>query len=409
MRQAVDVVPAATARRLLMAGAGLLDDPTRRVTAAGVDRLVERLGFVQVDSINVVERAHHHIVWTRAHAYRPALLKRLHEQDRTLFEHWTHDASLIPVKWFPHWRPRFRRAFESKWWRERLGADWEKTAAVVLERVQREGPLLSRDFECDGNGRSGGWWEWKPAKAALEYLWRTGKLAVARREGFQKVYDLMERVVPAHVHEAPAPSPEEHAEWACRTAMERLGVATAREVAGFWNAVGVQEAAAWCAAAVERGELVRVEVGREDEGKAVRAFALADWRERADRLADAPEGMRLLSPFDPVLRDRKRALRLFGFEYRFEAFTPAAKRRHGYYVLPVLEGERLVARLDPRLDRARGVLEVLRVWWEPGVRPTRARKDRLEEALEAYAQFAGADRWEIHGGMRSGGAGYARG
>lgn len=222
---------------------------------------------------------------------------------------------------------------------------------------------------------------------------------MARREGFQKVYDLMERVVPAEVYSVPAPSREEHVEWACSTAMERLGVATPREVAGFWNAVTIEEARGWCERGVERGGLVRVEVGRGDEGKPVRSYALADWRERAARLREPPAGMRLMSPFDPVLRDRARARRLFGFDYTLEVFVPAAKRKYGYYVLPVLEGERVVARLEPKLDRERGVLEVSRVWWEPGVRATKTKRAELGRALDAYAAFAGAERWSVRGGL----------
>lgn len=424
MTKAVETVPAAAARRLLMAGAGLLDNPDRRATAPAVYSIIERLGFVQIDSINVVERAHHHILWARAHGYRPAVLTRLYEKERRLFEHWTHDASLIPAKWFGYWRPRFSRACESKWWRERLGADAERIIAEVLERIRAEGPLLSRDFahEGSGSGGGGGWWEWKPQKAALEYLWRTGRLMVARREGFQKVYDLTERVIGEDADagasggnengehgrrgeaetESPCHGGGDHVSWACSTAMERLGVATVRELAGFWNAVSVDGAKRWCADAALRGEVVPVAVERLDAGKPMAAYALADWRARLKRLPQAPAAARILSPFDPAIRDRKRAQRLFGFEYQFEAFTPAAKRRYGYFVLPVLQGERFIARLDPKLDRDRGVLDVARVWWEDGCGRSASDRAALEAALDRYASFVGADRWRVRAGLRRG-------
>ena len=390
-------VPAATARRLLLGAQGLLEDPRRKASAAVVDDLVLRLGFVQVDSINVVERAHHLTLHSRLHGYRPAMLERLLERERTLFEHWTHDASAIPVRFFPQWRARFERLrrehFEHPWWRQRLGPEPEKLLDHVLGRIEREGPLMARDFERP-EGTSGAWWGWSPQKSALEVLWRLGRLAIARRINFHKVYDLTERALPA-VAALPAPREEEHVAWACGAALERLGVATADEVAGFWDGIALAEARAWLADAVRRGEAVEVEVEPADDGRPRRAWAVPDWEARAAALPPAPRHLRLLSPFDPVLRDRRRALRLFGFDYRFEAFVPAPERRYGYYVLPILEGERLVGRLDPKLDRGAGLLTVRAVWWEPGVKPGKGRTAALETAVARLARFVGAERWEL--------------
>jgi uncharacterized protein YcaQ len=229
----------------------------------------------------------------------------------------------------------------------------------------------------------------KPQKAALDFLWRSGELMVPRREGFQKVYDLTERVLPDH-HALPCPDPGEHLEWACSSAAERLWVFTPKELADFWNSIEATDARAWCAAAVTAGRLVPVEV-EDTEGDARPAFALADWQARLGRLPEPPERTRLLCPFDPILRDRTRALRRFGFDYRFEAFVPEPKRQYGYFVLPILEGDRLVGRLDPKLHRDRGLLEIKGLWWEPGIRPTKARKRGLAEALERLAAFVGAE------------------
>jgi uncharacterized protein len=398
-RSSLPVVPAGTARRLLLGAQGLLDDPRRRATREVLDELIHRMGFVQLDSINVVERAHHLILAARLQGYRPAMLGRLLERDRRLFEHWTHDASAIPTIWYRFWTLRFERHADrirrSAWWRERMGPEPERVIAHVRQRLAREGPLLTRDFEHEANGGSGKWWGWKPQKAALEYLWHTGEVAVAGRVSFHKVYDLAERVLPAEVLNAPRPSPGEHLDWACRTALERLGVATPEEVASFWEAVPLADAKAWCERAAAAGEVIPVLVETADGSRPRASYAIPDWQAQAEALPPAPPRIRLLAPFDPILRDRRRTQRLFNFDYRFEAFVPEAQRRHGYYVLPILEGERLVGRLDPKLHRGEGLLEIRGLWWEPGVKETKGRRAALEAALDRLARQVGAERWEI--------------
>ncbi len=392
-------VPTATARRLLLGAQGLLDDPRRKATADALYDVVERMGFVQIDSINVVERAHHLTLAARFQSYQPRLLARLLERDRRLFEHWTHDASAIPTIWYPYWKVRFeryrRRVLEHPWWRERVGPDPERVVDHVRERIAREGALMTRDFEDERpEGTDKAWWGWKPQKAALEYLWRTGELAIAGRASFHKVYDLASRVLPA-ADAAPRPSDEEHRDWACRSALERLGIASADELAGFWRAVSLEEARAWCQDAAAAGEIAAVQVESADGSRPRASWAVPDWEARAAALPPAPPRIRLLSPFDPILRDRKRTLRLFDFDYRFEAFVPGEHRVHGYYVLPILEGERLVGRLDPKLHRERGTLEIKNLWWEPGVRDSKGRRASLEAALDRLVKLVGAERWEI--------------
>jgi uncharacterized protein YcaQ len=390
-------VSAATARRLLLGAQGLLDDPRRKATADALYELIEQMGFVQIDSINVVERAQHLTLAARMQGYQPSLLERLLERQRRLFEHWTHDASAIPTPWYPYWKVRFeryrRKVLEHPWWRERAGPEPERMIDQVRERIAREGPLMTRDFEGERAGEQG-WWGWKPQKTALEYLWRTGELAIAGRASFHKVYDLAERVLPAG-HAAPRPSDAEHLDWACRSALERLGIASPDEVAGFWAAVSLREARAWCDGAATRGEIVPVLVEPADGSRPRASYALPDWESRAAALPPAPPRIRLLSPFDPILRDRRRTLRLFGFDYRFEAFVPGEHRVHGYYVLPILEGERLIGRLDPKVHREAGLLEVKGLWWEPKVRETKGRRAALEAALDRLAKRVGAERWTI--------------
>jgi uncharacterized protein YcaQ len=387
------VLTAADARTLLLDGQGLLADPARRAGPKAVQKIVEQLGFVQVDSIQRIERAHHLILGARLDDYRAQHLDDVAFGKRALFEHWTHDASMIPMEWFHHWKPRFIktdvRLRKSRWFSHRLGATPEQTLAIVYARIQREGPLRTSDFERSADKPTTGWWDWTPEKTALEFLWHTGRLSIHGRDRFQKIYELTERVFPdAHAKEAP--HEEAHIDWACRSALERLGVATPSELAAFWNAITIAQANSWCRRELVAGRLVEVQVESMQDGKPRKAFALLDWQRRVRRAADAPDRIRLLAPFDPVIRDRKRALRLFNFDYSFEAFVPAKKRKYGYYVLPILEGDRLVGRLDPLHDREQRSLIVERVWWEKGIKPTRERKRKLDDALAVLAAQIGA-------------------
>ncbi len=392
MADSIPTIPSTAAQRLFLGAQGLLDDPARRATTASLQALVVRLGFVQVDTINVVARAHDLTLFSRLDGYRPEQLRKLLEGKQSLFEGFTHDASAIPTDWFAHWKPRFERdrarIHAHAWWQHHFrGADGEQVVKEVKARIQSEGALKSSDFEHPE--KRGPWWGWKPQKAALDFLWRSGELMIPRREGFQKVYDTTERVLPDH-HALPCPDPAEHLEWACSAAADRLWVFTPKELADFWDAIEASEAKAWCVAAEEARRIVRVNVESAD-GEVRPAFALADWEAKLAKLSEPTERTRLLCPFDPILRDRTRALRRFGFDYRFEAFVPDPKRQYGYFVLPILEGDRLVGRLDPKLHRDQGLLEIKGLWWEPGIKMTKARKRGLEAALERLAAFVGAD------------------
>ncbi len=390
-------IPPIAARRLLMGAQGLLDNPERAATKASLAKLIKQMGFVQMDSINVVERAHHLTLHTRLDGFDQAQFIRALEMDRSLFEHWTHDASAIPVEWFPHWKPRFRkdkaRIQGNAWWQYHFrGVDGDQVVAQVLERITQEGPLKSVDFEHPE--KRGPWWGWKPQKAALDFLWRTGQLAIAKRIHFHKVYDLTERVLPNH-HFAPEPNEEAHIQWACSSALERLGVASPKELADFWAVLDVAQAKEWCEREVKAGGLEAVMVEGAGGSAPKAAFARADWEKRLKALPDAPDRIRLLCPFDPVLRDRARALRIFGFDFRFEAFVPPGKRAYGYFVLPILEGEKIVGRLDPKFHREQSLLEIKGLWWESGVKATKARMKALEAALERLAIFIGAENYEL--------------
>ncbi|MEQ9520794.1 MAG: crosslink repair DNA glycosylase YcaQ family protein [Parvibaculum sp.] len=375
-----------TARHLLLSRQGLSGAPTGPFDANNLKNLIHQLGYVQLDSINTVERAHHMILHSRADNYRHLHLQNLHEEEASLFEHWTHDACLIPTEFYPYWHQRFQAAsrhLNSPRWQERIGPDAKKVIKNVRARIKREGPLMARDFEDKGKGA---WWGWGPSKTALEFLWRTGDLAIARRDGFQKVYDLTERVVDES-HRVRKPGPTETRNWKCTEALKRLGVATPTEIAAFWASVSIKEANAWVTENLERS-LVQVAVHGKD-GSIKNAIAFKELEDELPQLPKPHNRLRLLSPFDPVLRDRKRAERLFGFDYRIEVFVPEKKRQYGYYVLPLLEGDRFTGRTDLKVHRKEGRLEVKGLWLEPGINLSAAREAALRRALSRLAKFTG--------------------
>ncbi|WP_319633638.1 winged helix-turn-helix domain-containing protein [Pelagibius marinus] len=388
------VIDNRSARRLFLARQGLAFPPHRKLSDAGLLELIEHLGFVQLDSIQTVERAHHMILFARNQTYRHKQLARLHEREAALFENWTHDAAIIPSRFFPHWKLRFTReeARLRERWRKWRDGDFESELASVLQHVADNGRVLARELGNDDEAKpktNGGWWDWHPSKTALEYLWRCGHLAVAARDGFQKVYDLTERTLP-RAHLEPEFPEAETVDWACRAALQRLGVATSGEIAAFWDLVTPAEAKAWCLARKD-GELEEVHIETTEGGKPRAAFCFAG-EDPCAELPEPPKRLRVLSPFDPLIRDRKRTERIFGFHYRIEVFVPAAKRKYGYYVFPLLEGDRLIGRIDMKHARERGELRVKGLWLEPKVKLSAARRGRLEAELERQRRFTGAGR-----------------
>lgn len=387
------------ARRIFLRKHGFGDLPSGPAKGEALASVIDDLGFVQVDSVNTFARAHDMILWSRRQTYRPKGLSDLLSRHRAVFEHWTHDASVIPIASFPHWQHRFRRD------RERLASRWEQwhqngfDAKIdeVCQHIADNGPATSGEVGLD-EGRSKGWWEWHPSKTALEYLWRVGEISVLRRDGFTKVYDLTERVIP-QVHLGADYDPAQTIDWACRAALSRLGFASATEISAFFDLVTKAEAKDWCTAARARDEIREVEVLGHD-GKPRRAFVFTGENLNADPL---PQRLRILSPFDPALRDRARAERLFGFYYRIEIFVPAPKRQYGYYVFPVMEGDRLIGRIDMKTDRAADTLRVAAFWPEAGVIMGKQRLARLEAELERARRYADlstvtyADGWCVAG------------
>lgn len=382
------VIPNSDARRFFLYRHGL-SGPSDGAGVAGTRALIGRLGFVQVDSIRTVERAHHMILSARRKTYRQRELPRLIERERAFFENWTHDASVIPVEFFPMWRAamRDRAPAMADRWRRWQRDGFEEQAHQVCEEIARRGPCMTREMGADEDRTPGGWWTWNPSKIALEWAWRTGALCIARREGFQKVYDLTENVIPAE-HLTDPPPRAALIDWACGAALDRLGFGTPGEIARFFDVISPAEAKAWAAG---RNDLEEVAITGAD-GAARTVLMRASEVGEVAKAPAAPGGVRVLSPFDPAIRDRTRARRLFGFDYTIEVFTPEAKRRYGYYVFPLLEGEKLIGRIDMKAARAADALHVTALWLEPGVRAGAGRMKRLEAELDRQRRFAGVAR-----------------
>ena len=382
------------ARRIFLHRHLLSDAPQGPASGNDLLQLIQGLGFVQLDSINTVARAHDLILFSRRQRYRPQALKSLYERDGALFEHWTHDAAVIPMGYYPHWE--LRRQRDAQMLRQRYKNwhqhDFEGRFQTVLDQIRAQGPVSSSDVGQDEPRSNGGWWDWHPSKTALEYLWRAGALCVVGRDGFQKRYDLTERVIDAALCDpSQAPGEAQTIDWCCNGALDRLGFATPGELAAFWAHISPAEAKAWVQREQAAGRVEQVQIAGAD-GTVHRSFARPGLA--SDPAIDmAPTArLRVLSPFDPALRDRKRAERLFGFRYRIEMFVPAPKRVYGYYVFPILQGDSIVARVDMKAHRDRDTLVVRALWPEPGSRWGKGKQAAFEAELARIIRLAGVSQ-----------------
>ncbi|MGZ4285866.1 MAG: winged helix-turn-helix domain-containing protein [Solirubrobacteraceae bacterium] len=354
----------ARARRIALAAQGF-DRP--RPAGPGVRQisaLVKQLGLLQLDSVNVFSRAHYMPLFSRLGPYDRSILDRIAGHgngriDRRLVEYWAHEASLIPVELHPLFRWRMADVDREAWGSiSRVARERPELVAETLELVAEQGPIRARDTGAvrppPVDGRM---WNWHEGKVALEHLFFTGQVGAARRVNFERLYDTIDRVLPAEVLKRPTPRPADAQRELVRVAARALGVATEPDIGDYFR-LPRADSKARVAELVEAGELLAMSV----EGWNAPAYL---WPEaRAPRRIEARA---LLSPFDSLIWFRQRTERLFQFRYRIEIYTPAAKRQYGYYVLPFLLGEELVARVDLKSDRQQGVLLVQGAFAEEGV------------------------------------------
>jgi uncharacterized protein YcaQ len=350
----------------------------RSGTAAEVLATVQRLGCVQLDSISTVERSHRLALGARIGAYpEPAVAQLM--RDGRIFEYWAHEACLVPVEDYPMYRWRMASFAESHPWRGNVFEREPELTAQVLREIGERGPLGSRHFEGSGPG---GMWNWKPAKIVLEALHSAGRLAIAGRDGFQRLYDLPERLLPADVLDAPAPSEDEFVRWATVRGVHARGALTEAAVAEMWRLRGgIARVRPYADALVAEGRLARLDA---EDGKApilVPAGVEPD--------GPVPPAL-LLSPFDNLVWDRTFLERVFRFRHVIEVYKREPERIYGYYVLPLLRKDRLVGRADLKHDRAERTLLVKAFHREPGTRGSL--DDTLDAALARLARVLGADQ-----------------
>jgi uncharacterized protein YcaQ len=356
----VERLPAGLARRIALAAQGFADPrPDGGVGVRQLRRLTERLAVVQIDSVNVLSRSHYLPAFSRLGAYPRAALDELTARRHAVFEYWAHEASFLPVRLQPYLRWRMAAAEEHAWGNMvRLQREQPGFVAEVLDRVRADGPVKASELLDEKPRRSGTMWNWHAGKVALEWLFFTGAVtATHRTTSFEKVYDLTERVLPPEILQVPTPEPADAVRELVRTAARALGVATERDLRDYFR---LRPAAARIAIAelADSGELVPVEVA---------GWGAPAWLDPEARRPRWIRARALLSPFDSLVWERPRVERIFGFRYRLEIYTPAAKRVHGYYVLPFLLGDQLVARADLKADRQAGVLRVQAVHGEEGI------------------------------------------
>ncbi|MCU1672905.1 MAG: cytoplasmic protein [Frankiales bacterium] len=368
------------ARRIALAAQGFSDPlPAGTPDRRHLRRVLGRTNLLQIDSVNVFQRAHYLPAFSRLGPYPMQLVDDLAFRHRELFEYWGHEASLLPVALHPllRWRMERARNLEEGWGGPlRAMRDKPDFVAEVLRLVRERGPVGAGDIR-EGERNRGAWWSWDDTKVALEYLFWSGQVTTAGRRSFERLYDVTERVLPAHVLNAPTPSREDAQRELVRLAARAHGVATERDLRDYFR-FGVEDGRTAVASLVEAGELLPVEV--EGWGKPAYLWPDAAVPRRVRRAA-------LLSPFDPLVWERSRTERLFGFSYRIEIYVPAPKRVYGYYVLPFLLDERIAARVDLKADRKAGVLRVLASWLEPG-------GDAGEVAAALAAELRRAADWQ---------------
>lgn len=387
----VEKIPLPLARRITLAAQGFAEPrPNGPLTRRHLNKVLARLNLLQIDSVSAVVRAHYMPLFSRLGPYPMSLLDdAMAGRKRLLFEYWAHEASLLPLELWPLMQWRMHRARENDESEIYKGlARWAQEKREFIEDIYQEivarGPIAAGAIE--GHKSTGGWWGWSDSKAAFEWLFWAGRITAHSRRGFERLYDLPERALPAAIFNAPVPDTADAHRQLLRLSAQALGLGTAQCLRDYFR-LGPNDIAGRLEELVEEGTLIPVRI--------------ADWHRPGYLHKDARQPRRikaraLLAPFDPLVFERTRTEKLFDFHYRIEIYTPAEKRQFGYYVLPFLLNERIVARVDLRADRPNGVLRVLAAYAEPCAPPETATE--LMEELKLMQQWLGLERMEVTGG-----------
>lgn len=384
-----DSLSLSEARRVAIAAQQFLAAGRAPRNARAVTEVVRRLGVVQIDSVNVLIRSHYLPIFSRRGAYPCGLLERAAYEQRLLFEYWGHEASFLPVELYPlfRWRMDDARRGVGTWGRlRRYATSHEELVASVLEQIRERGPLGASELANGGKSR-GNWWGWSEGKEILEWLFWIGDVTTARRRNFERLYDLTDRVVPEAIRTLPVPSREHAQRELMLMGARAMGVGTARDLRDYYR-LPAPDAALRLNELVEEGKLLPVSV----EGWKQQAYLHRE--AKVPRTSQVEDVAALLSPFDSLIWERQRAERLFDFHFRLEIYTPAHKRLHGYYVLPLLLGERIVGRVDLKSDRQGGRLQVKGGSVEPDVEAASVVAP-LRELLTQLAHWLGLETFAV--------------
>jgi len=370
-------ISASIARRLAIQCQGLDSQWNLPTAKEGVAQVIERLGYVQIDTIAVIQRAHHHTLWSRCPDYTPQMLHELQSQDRRVFEYWTHAASYVPTCDYRYYLPRMRASTERTQTRQWMEEN-PQVIENVIDRIRKEGALGSSDFS-DPRGKRGTWWDWKPAKRALEILFSMGELMVTERRNFQRIYDSKERVLPPET-DTTEPDENELAHFVVRRALNNRGFASVEGVG--WGRNRPKNISQVLEKLVDSGEVKSLEIeGWDNEIY----YAFTENIEAA--MKQSRGQLHILSPFDNLVINRGRLKRLFDFDYKLECYLPAAKRRYGYFSLPILWGEQFVGHLDAKADRKKKTFIVRKMIFEPNFKDYDELLSSLTEKLRAFSAF----------------------
>lgn len=346
-------------------------------------QIIEHLGYVQIDTISVIARAHHHTLWNRCPEYDPSFLHDLMSVDRRIFEYWAHAIAFLPLSDYRYYVPRMtRHRTSSRAWLSAWKQEHGHVLDEVLNRIRKEGALASKDFVPPPGTVRGTWWDWKPSKRALEILFWQGDLMISERRNFQKIYDLTERVLPQGTNTT-RPSDKELGRFHVRRALNGLGVARAKEIRDAFHIVDLSGISQTLKEMEQSGDVIRLSV----EGLDDIYYALPETLEN-DPVSPSNQ-VHILSPFDNLTIQRERMKRLFGFEYTIECYLPEAKRQYGYFVLPILWKDALIGRLDAKADRKTRTLLIKKLWFELPAEDIDETLPFLAEALAQFAHFNG--------------------
>lgn len=377
------------AKALILKEQGLLQSKAWK-GKKGVLSAIDQLGYIQIDTLNVITRSHHHTLWCRLPDYKEIFLNELLEKDKCIFEYWSHAASYLPMSDYRFTLP-LKKVYaqgKSHWFEQN-----KKINKYVLDKIKAEGPLQSKDFEFK-RSTPGNWYNWKPAKQALEQLFMEGKLMVCKRHNFQKVYDLTDRVLPSTINTS-FPSTTEFASFLIQKAVRANGIISENEITYLRK--GLKEhIQKEVKRMLKEGELLQLQLEKQKDHYLTTVEKIQSMEVTSKK--ESVENIHILSPFDNTIIQRKRLKNIFDFDYNIECYLPASKRKYGYLCLPILFNNVFVGRFDPKADRISKTFFVKSIHFEKGFSPTTVFNFNFASKLKAFAAFNGCDKIVIQKG-----------